>query len=166
MKKKKIHKKLQFDSPQTSLADMNGKGSSPTDSATHFSNFMDKNGSINTDNGNTIPNSPTTTTTTTTATSETNSNNNDDNIPENQPQEDVEMEEEEEEELVQAVVDEKRAAGIVRELVTKTEKFSVEDLVEVYARVYACLHRHHEQADKSPLLQVCSVDCFPIRIYS
>ena len=64
--------------------------------------------------------------------------------------------EEEEEVEVEPVVDRERANGLVRELVTKTEKFSVEDLVELHAKIYSCVHRHHTNLDKTELLQVCS----------
>ena len=75
-------------------------------------------------------------------------------VEEENEEEQEEEEQIEEEEVIQPVVDLPKMEGVVRELVAKTENFSVEELVQIHATIYAAMRSHHASADKSPLVQV------------
>jgi len=72
---------------------------------------------------------------------------------EEEKDESEEEEEEEEEQAIEPILDLPKAEGVIRQLVEKTENFSVEELVHVHATIYAALRRHHASADKSALVQ-------------
>ncbi len=55
---------------------------------------------------------------------------------------------------IEVRVDMQKLETLIQELILKTEKYSIEELVEVHAKIYRLVHQHYQNFDKSALLQV------------